>query len=163
MKKKILVLGLIGMLATMMTSCLVVFPDDYEYEYGYSTGYATSSSSTKYSSYGDVVVYNQISDGYISEISYGTNNGNYSEWYWAWNDGHKYEYRAAEPEYYYGSCNGNTYTCKMPAGYTDIRVTVVYPQYNGTYQYEDFIFDDQYISKNNTLYLTVKKSTPYCK
>lgn len=152
MKKKIFVLSLLGVLATMFTSCLVVFPGEYDYEY--ESG-CSGSTSSQYTNYGKLIVTNNIREGYVSEISYGTNDGCNSKWYWAWNDGHDYDYRSISADYYWGTSSGNIYTCKIPVGYKDIRVTVVYPEYNGTYTYEDFIFEDQYISKYQNLYLTV--------
>lgn len=147
MKKKILFAGLIALLTTMMTSCLVVFPDD-DYYYG-----SSSTSSYDYYKYGQVVVKNETRYGYISEISYGINDGANSYWTLAWDDGHDYDYRAVD-----AGSSKTYYSCKMPVGYTDIRVTVIYPEGSGRYTYQDFIFENEYISKNYTTYLTVSDS-----
>ena len=158
MKAKILVLPILFVLCSlMMTSCLVVFPSEYEVEYQYSNNSGSSSSSSSYvqNQYGTIQVTNNIRDGYISEISYGRNAGSNSIWTFAWNDGHTYDYRASSSDYYWGTKNGNVYTCKIPVGTTDIRVTVVYKYANGTYQYEDFICEDKVVSKNGILYLSV--------
>ncbi|MCI5665600.1 MAG: hypothetical protein SOW31_02720 [Treponema sp.] len=147
MKRKIFILGLLCMLATMMTSCLVVFPDelDCEYEYSYST-----QCGNQQNYYGTVYVTNNTRDGYVSEISYSRDDG--ASWQRAWDDGHEYVYLDGSSR----ACSGNTICTKVPTGTYDIRVTVIYSDRT----WEDFIFENNYISKNRVTNLTVENSMP---
>lgn len=151
MKKNILFVGLIALLATMMTSCLVVFPDDMEYEYDYDYYYSTQSSSQS-SYYGSVIVTNNTRDGYVSEISYSKDGG--ASWYRVWDDGHEYVYLDGSER----SCSSNTIYTKVPTGRSDIRVTVIYSDKT----WKDFVFEDEYINKNTKTYLTVEDNYMPC-
>lgn len=147
MKKKIIFAGLLAAVMTMMTSCLVIFPDEYyEDDYSYSYNYGNYT--------GKVVISNSSKEvAWISEVDYG--NYTTQDWIWAWDDGHKYDYRSASNgSIYYGGTTDRV-SCEMPVGVRDIRVTVVFKEPCGGYTYEDRYFINQKVTSSGTLYLNM--------
>lgn len=143
MKKKIIFAGLLAAVMTMMTSCLVVFPGMYDEG-------------------GSVVVENNSYEkSYISEVSYGRYDHDYSgqKWTVAWDDGHDYLYKSADRSTYgYSQTYKDKVYCTMPIGITDIRVTVIYDMGCGKLEYQDYFFVNQSIDYANTLYLKISDS-----
>lgn len=133
MKRKLLALGLVAVLVTLMSSCLIVFPENME---------KTWISEISYQK-----------DGHAGQIDYVV----------LWDDGATYDYRSGIRHGSYNGLvdvkyNGVTYPIYAPEGEQTLRITLMFEDMYGKMEYVDHLAYCSNIDscRTTTIYVTEK-------